>query len=101
MLDEVLLPGRFRRGIAQQPADGFLCARADRARCARAWRRGASGRCEFVGLGLHAGKRSTPSPEKGGGPPPPPPPAPPPPFWGGEEKAPPPPPLPPAPHSHH
>ena len=56
VLDEVLLPGRLRRRTAQQPADGFLCARADRARRARSWRRGAAGRCEPVGLGLHAGR---------------------------------------------
>ena len=55
MLDEVLLPGRVRRRAAQQPADGILCAGADRARCARAWRRGAAGRRESFGLGLHAG----------------------------------------------
>ncbi len=55
VLDEVLLPGRLRRRAAQQPADGLLRALADRARRARARRRGAAGRRERVGLGLRAG----------------------------------------------
>ncbi len=58
VLDEMLLPGCVRRRAAQQPADGLLCAGADRARCAGAWRRGAAGRRECVGLGLHAGGRA-------------------------------------------
>ena len=57
VLDEVPLPRRLRRRAAQQPADGLLRAGADRARRARAWRRGAAGRREPVGLGLHAGER--------------------------------------------
>ena len=50
-------PGRLRLRAAQQPADGLLRPGADRARCARSWRRRAAGRCELQRLGLHAGAR--------------------------------------------
>ena len=54
-LDQMPLPGRVRGRDAQQPADGLLCHGAARARRAGAWRRGAAGRCQSLGLGLHAG----------------------------------------------
>ena len=47
-------PAAFACGAAQLAADGLLRARADRPRRARAWRRGARGRCEPQRLGLHA-----------------------------------------------
>ena len=47
-------PAAFACGAAQLAADGLLRAGADRPRCARAWRRGARGRCESQRLGLHA-----------------------------------------------
>ena len=47
-------PGGVRLRAAQFTADGFLRAGADRPRRARAWRRGARGRCEYERLGLHA-----------------------------------------------
>ena len=40
-------PAAFAGGAAQLAADGLLRAGADRPRCARAWRRGARGRCEL------------------------------------------------------
>ena len=52
-LAEVEISGGFRGGAAQFAADGFLRPRADRPRRARAWRRGARGRCQFQRLGLH------------------------------------------------
>ena len=55
-LDQMPLPRRVRGRAAQQPADGLLCAGADRARRAGARRRGAAGRRQPVGLGLHAGE---------------------------------------------
>ena len=54
-LDQVPLPGGVRSGAAEFAADGLLRAGADRARCARARRRGARGRREPLRLGLHAG----------------------------------------------
>ena len=51
------LSGCVRGGAAQQPADGLLCDRADRARRSGARRRGAAGRHQFLRLGLHAGTR--------------------------------------------
>ena len=54
-LDQMPLPRCVRGRAAQQPADGLLCAGAARARRAGARRRGAAGRCESFGLGLHAG----------------------------------------------
>ena len=57
-LDQMPLPRRVRGGAAQQPADGLLRAVADRARRAGARRRGAAGRCQSLGLGLHAGGRA-------------------------------------------
>ena len=48
-------PAAFACGAAQLAADGLLRAGADRPRRARAWRRGARGRCEPQRLGLHAG----------------------------------------------
>ena len=55
VLDEVPLPGRVRRRDAQLPAARLLRPRPTRARRARAWGRGARGRREPLGLGLHAG----------------------------------------------
>ena len=49
------LPRRVRRGDAERAADGLLRAGADRARRARARRRGAPGRRQFLRLGLDAG----------------------------------------------
>ena len=43
VLDEASSSRRVLRGAAQRPADGVLCARADRSRRARARRRGAAG----------------------------------------------------------
>ena len=48
-------PAAFRGGVAQQPADGILPTRPDRAGCERAWRGGAGGGCECQRMGLHAG----------------------------------------------
>ena len=56
-LDEMPLPGGLRLRAAEQPAHGLLRAGPDRARCHRAWRRGAARRRQFQRLGLHAGKR--------------------------------------------
>ena len=55
-LAEVEISGGVRLRAAQLAADGLLRAGADRPRCARAWRRGARGRCESQRLGLHAWK---------------------------------------------
>ena len=55
VLGEMPLPRGLRRRPAQRPADGLLCAGADRARCARARRRGAAARRQCQRLGLHAG----------------------------------------------
>ena len=60
-LDQMLLPRGVRLRAAQQPADGVLRPGADRARRARARRRGAPGRRQFQRLGLHAGATRTPS----------------------------------------
>ena len=54
-LAQVALSGGVRLRAAELAADGLLRAGADRPRCARAWRRGARGRCECERLGLHAG----------------------------------------------
>ena len=48
-------PAAFACGAAQFAADGLLRPRPDRPRRARAWRRGARGRCQFQRLGLHLG----------------------------------------------
>ena len=48
------LPGVFARA-AELPADGLLCPRPDRARCARAWGGGAPARYRVSGMGLRAG----------------------------------------------
>ena len=56
-LAEVEISGGLRLRAAQLAADGLLRAGADRPRRARAWRRGARGRCESQRLGLHAGGR--------------------------------------------
>ncbi len=53
-LAQVPLPRRLRRRAAQRPAHGLLCAGADRARRARARRRGAPGRCQSFRLGRDA-----------------------------------------------
>ena len=50
-------PDVFAAALLEQPADGLLRAGADRARRARARRRGAPGRREPFRLGLHAGER--------------------------------------------
>ena len=54
-LAQVPLSGRLRRGAAQRAADGLLRAGADRARRARARRRGAPGRRQSFRLGRDAG----------------------------------------------
>ena len=54
-LAQVPLPGRLLRRAPQRPADGLLRAGADRARRARARRRGAPARRQFFRLGLDAG----------------------------------------------
>ena len=56
-LDQMPLSRCLRLRASQCPADGFLCARADRPRCPRTWPRRARGGCERVGMGLHAGRR--------------------------------------------
>ena len=48
-------PGGLRLRAAQFAADGLLCAGADRARRAGAWRRGPRRRCQLQRLGQHAG----------------------------------------------
>ena len=55
VLDEMPASGCLLRGAPQCPADGLLRAGADRARCARAWRRGPAGLRQRLALGLHAG----------------------------------------------
>ena len=45
-------PAAFACGAAQFAADGLLRAGADRPRCARAWGRGARGRCESLATGI-------------------------------------------------
>ena len=55
VLAEVPASGRVLRGAAQRPADGLLRAGADRARRARARRRGPPGLRQRLALGLHAG----------------------------------------------
>ena len=64
-LDQMPLSRRVRGRAAQQPADGFLCAGADRARRAGAWRRGAAGGCELCpncrwSLGMSSALNSSP-----------------------------------------
>ena len=54
-LAEVPLSGRLRRRAAERAADGFLRAGADRARRARAWRRGARARRQSFAMGFDAG----------------------------------------------
>ena len=56
-LAEMPSPGGVRLRAAEFAADGVLCAGADRARCARAWRGGARHRCGCQRVGLHAGRR--------------------------------------------
>ena len=51
-LAQVELSGGLRLRAAQLAADGLLCAGADRPRRARAWRRGARGRCELRAIGI-------------------------------------------------
>ena len=55
-------PGRLRRRLAQQPADGLLRPGPTGPRRPGAWRRGAAGRREPQRVGLHAGERG-----RGGG----------------------------------
>ncbi len=50
-LAQVPLPGGVRVRAAQLAADGLLCAGADRARCARAWRRGARASTSTLAIG--------------------------------------------------
>ena len=50
-------PAAFCAALAQFAADGVLRPGADRARCARAWGRGARGRRQSQRMGLHAGGR--------------------------------------------
>ena len=52
-LVEMPPPGGVRLCAAEFAADGVLCAGADRARCARAWRGGARHRCGRQRMGLH------------------------------------------------
>ena len=52
-------PGRVLRRAAERAADGVLRAGADRARCARARRRGPAGLHQCQPLGLHAGADGT------------------------------------------
>ena len=69
VLDEVPSSRRLLRRAAQRPADGLLRAGADRARRARAWRRGPAGLHQRVALGLHAGGQvttATPRPLRSG-----------------------------------
>ena len=54
VLAQVPLSGGVRVRAVELAADGLLRAGADRARCARAWRRGARSRCQFLGLGFDA-----------------------------------------------
>ena len=61
-LAQMPLSRRVRGGAAQRAADGFLRAGADRARRARARRRGAPGRRQSFRLGRDAGRR----PARGG-----------------------------------
>ena len=56
-LDQMPSPGRVRLRAAEFAADGVLCAGRDRARCARARRRGARARRECERVGQHAGTR--------------------------------------------
>ena len=58
-LDEMPSPGCVPCRDPQRPADGLLRARAARARCARARRRGPAGRYQPFGMGLHAGANRT------------------------------------------
>ena len=53
-LAQMPLPCGLRLRVAQLSADGLLRAGADRARRARAWRRGAPARRQSLALGLHA-----------------------------------------------
>ena len=57
-LAEMPSSGGVRLRAAELAADGVLCAGADRARCARAWRGGARHRCGRQRVGLHAGRRA-------------------------------------------
>ena len=63
-LAEVPPSGRVLRRAAERAADGVLRAGADRARCARARRRGPAGLHQRLALGLHAGagRAGAPSP---------------------------------------
>ena len=65
-LDEVPLPRRVRGGAAQQPADGLLRPRPDRARRPGAWRRGACRSMSITPAGTIRWRlRPHPSPEPG------------------------------------
>ncbi len=55
-LDEMPLSRRLRLRALECPADGFLCAGADRPRRARTWHRDRRGRCEFFTMGCDAGR---------------------------------------------
>ena len=59
---EVPLPGSLRLRAPEQPADGLLRARADRAGRTRSRSRGAHGRRQPLGVGLHAGGSASPLP---------------------------------------
>src|SRR3546814_2476338 len=52
LMDQALSPRRLRLRHPQFAADGLLCPRAARPRCARAWGRGARGRRQDVALAL-------------------------------------------------
>ncbi len=54
-LDQTLPSRGLRGGADQQPADGFLYACTNRARCQRAWGGSASRGCEPEPMGLHIG----------------------------------------------
>ena len=55
-VDQAVSSGGVLLRAAQQPADGFLRAGTDRARCPGAWRGSAPGRCQSQRLGLHLGE---------------------------------------------
>ena len=57
VLAQMSLPGGFRLRAAELAADGVLRAGADRARCARAWRRGAGSGRELFATGIPRWRR--------------------------------------------
>ena len=65
VLAEMPSPGRVLRRAAERPADGLLCAGADRARRARSWRRGPPRLRQRLALGLHAGADRRRGPVRG------------------------------------